>query len=62
MGPNKLDHIQLFLKIIYLFERERERTWETVRRGAEGEGEVDSPLSREPHAGFIPGVWDHDQS
>ena len=26
-----------------------------IGEGAEGEGEADSPLSREPHAGPIPG-------
>ena len=29
---------------------------------AEGEGETDSQGSREPHAGEIPGPWDHDLS
>ena len=30
--------------------------------GAEGEGEADSLLSREPDAGLIPGPLDHDLS
>jgi len=29
---------------------------------AEGEGEADSPLSRKPNAGWIPGPRDHDLS
>ena len=29
---------------------------------AEGEGEADSPLSRELMRGLIPGPWDHDLS
>ena len=29
---------------------------------AEGEGEADSPLSRELMRGLIPGSWDHDLS
>ena len=29
---------------------------------AEGEGEADSLLSREPDAGAIPGPWDYDPS
>ena len=43
-----------FLKdFIYLFEGDCERA-------AEREGEADSPLSREPDMGSIPGPWDHD--
>ena len=30
--------------------------------GAEGEEEADTPLSREPDAGLIPGPRDHDLS
>ena len=37
-----------FLKEIYLFERMRE----SAGRGAEGEGQVDSALSMEPHVGL----------
>ena len=40
-----------FLKNI-LFERERAQ----AGRGAEGEGEADSPLSREPDVGLDPGT------
>ena len=36
-----------------LFEREREREHELVG-GVEGEGEADSPLSREPEVGLYP--------
>ena len=46
-------------------EREREResmSGGKVGRGAQEEGEADSPLSREPNAGSIPGPWDHDLS
>ena len=47
---------------IYLFHREvgggRAQAGE---QQAEGEGEADSPLSKEP-TGWIPGLWDHDLS
>ena len=45
--------------IIFLFEKERVR--ESTSWG-EGEGEVDSPLSKEPNAGLDPGHQDHDLS
>ena len=38
--------------------KENELEWET--QGAEGDGEADSPLSREPHVGWIPGLLDCD--
>ena len=40
-----------FFKIFYLFKRENKWGW-----GAEGEGEADSPLSREPNMGLNPGT------
>ena len=49
----------------YLFERVREQDSEhEVQRGAEGEGEADSLLSKEPDTelGLIPGPWDNDLS
>ena len=47
--------IYIFLTyFIYLSETERERT-----SGGEGKGEADSPLSREPSGGSIPGPWNH---
>ena len=33
-----------------------------VREEQQREREADSPLSREPDAGLIPGLWDHDLS
>ena len=39
-----------FLDFIHSSEREREKA--QVRRGAEGEGEADSPLSTEPDMGL----------
>ena len=43
---------KIFLKdFIYLFERER------VQTGDVGEGEADSPSSREPIWGSTPGPW-----
>ena len=46
-------HFLFFLDFIYLFDREREP--ESTRKGrAEGEGEVGSPLSREPATGPYP--------
>ena len=59
-GGSKL-HIRfifiIFLKIIHLTERES-----TSRGAAEGEGESDSPLGREPKVGFDPRTQDHDLS
>ena len=56
----------IFLKdFIYLFEsermsdRKRERKRESTSR-EETEGKADSPQSREPTWGWIPGSWDHD--
>lgn len=46
-----LNYIYSFLRF-YLLERERERAW--VRGGAEGEGEVESPLSRFTGVGLDP--------
>ena len=49
---SKLNIDTIFLKRFYLLER--------VRVGAggatEGEGEADSPLSREPNVGLDPGI------
>ena len=43
----------IFLKkILFIHLRERERAW--AGRGAEGEAEADSPLSREPDAALDP--------
>ena len=44
MAPKKLSFI-----FYYLFEREQERDG-----GQQGEGEADSPLSREPYVGLDP--------
>jgi len=41
----------------YSFERESEHQW-----GAEGEGETDSLLSREPHTGLDSRTMGHDLS
>ena len=38
---------------MYLFERERQHKW--CGHTVETEGEADSPLSREPDSGLIPG-------
>ena len=43
-----------FKKNIYLFIWERGRERAQVGEGAEGEGEADFPLSREPDAGLDP--------
>ena len=46
---------------IYLFDRESKHR--QTEQQAEGEGEADSLLSREPNAGLdprTPGSWDHD--
>jgi len=52
-------NIDFLKKILFIYLRERE-----YKPGgeAEGEGEADSPLSREPNEGLIPGPWDHDLS
>ena len=45
------DALFFFFKDFYLFDREREeREW----AGVTGEGETDSPLSREPNVGLDP--------
>ena len=44
-----------FKDFIYLVETKREQTHKGKREGrAEGEGEADSPLSKEPDAGLNP--------
>ena len=48
-----------FLKTLFIWERERERK---AQAGGGAEGEADSPLSKKPNAGLIPGPWDHDLS
>ena len=53
-----LQRIIFFLRF-YLFERENDHT--SGGAEAEGEGEADSPLSRKPSMGSIPGLWDHDR-
>ena len=52
LGKWKPTVIFLMILFIYLIDRAQ----------AEGEGEADSPLSREPMWGSIPGPWDHDLS
>ena len=42
----------------FIWERAIKREYEL----GEKEREADSPLSREPDAGLIPGLWDHDLS
>ena len=46
----------LFKDFIYLFDREHKQG----ERQAEGEGEADSPPSREPDAGLDPRTPGHD--
>ena len=43
-----------FRFLIYSFERERQTEKPQAEREAKGEGETDSPLSREPNAGLNP--------
>ena len=51
----------LFLRNFYLFIwRDSEWEREHKQKGAEGEGEADSPLSSEPARGSTPGLRDHD--
>ena len=52
-------HTLFFLKILFIYLTEREST---VGRRAEGEGEADSPLSREPDTGLDPRAQEHDLS
>ena len=47
-------HITFFKKIIYLFERVRERAHARTVGSSGAEGEVDSSLSREPNVGLNP--------
>ena len=56
------DTFPFFPPRFYLFIWENERAWTWVGRVAEGEGEADSLLSKEPMWGSIPGPWDHDLS
>lgn len=47
----------IFLKDLYLFERERKKKIEhQLGRRAEGEGKAESLLSREPDADSAPGL------
>ena len=49
--------LKVLLKdFIYLFDRESEREKAQVGGVAEGEGEADSPLSRESNVGFDPKI------
>ena len=48
----------VFKYLIYLTEREKER----AQAGREGEGEADSPLSREPDLGLDPRTLESDLS
>ena len=50
---------KVFQDFIFLREREHMCKWE-AGEGAEGEGEADSLLSREPYLGLDPSSWDHD--
>ena len=53
--------IFFFLRF-YLFDRERHSERGNTSRKV-GEGEADSPLSREPNVGSLtPGLWHHDLS
>ena len=52
---NTVFHNKLFLKRFNLLIWEKEKKHE-CKGGAEGEGETDSLLSREPHAGFDPRI------
>ena len=56
-SKSKIDFLK---KRVYLFDRAITQ----AGGGAEGEGEADSPLGREPDMGrgLIPGPWDHDLS
>ena len=51
-GNDSTALIRIFKKRFYLLERERERK-HVLGRGAEGEGEADSQLSREPDMGTL---------
>ena len=53
----------LFLRL-YLFIQQIESTHmqKQEEQQAEGEREADSPLSREPATGLVPGPWDHNLS
>ena len=54
-------YLLIFLRdFIYPFDREREQKQGELQ--AVEEAEADSPLSREPNAGPIPGPQDHDLS
>ena len=57
LGVTLINHIYFLKDFIYLRKREHEQGG-----GAEREGEADSPLSREPNVGLIPGPQEHDLS
>ena len=50
-------HQVLFLKILFIYFRQRHKKKESISKmggEAKGEGQADSPLSREPNAGLDP--------
>ena len=51
-----------FFKILFIYLRVTASMNKVEGGWAEGEGEVDSPLSRELMWGLIPGLWHHDLS
>ena len=57
---NQFKNTPRHLKKDYIYLRERESARAQAGGGAEREGEADSPLSKEPDVGSIPGPWDHD--
>ena len=54
--PRVYDFLKKFLIKDFIYFREREREHKQGERQAEGDGEADSPLRREPNMGLDPGT------